>query len=347
MKNRLTLFFLWFSFFLTAQVPPYYSSIDFSQSGSSVKTQLTSLISSTHNQITYDDCWNVLKISDLETGSSTHVLLVYGYNDTDGDPVTDRTRNKDLNGGNVGEWNREHVFPKSLANPDLGTSGPGADAHNLRASDTQQNNNRGNKKFISGTGNPGDISGDWYPGDEFRGDCARIIMYMYLRYESQCLPSAVGTGTINSIDPNMVDLFLDWNADDAVSQFEKDRNDAIQNAQGNRNPFIDNPAIATKIWGGPLAEETWEVVSISSVSKVAIVVYPVPVTEDMLYISGLSTLDLQQLQLTSISGQLIDQLNPEEIVKNGGISMDQYKSGSYILSLIFEDQIVRKKIIIQ
>ena len=80
-----------------------------------------------------------MKVSDLDSGSIDRVLLVYGFDDGDGNPVTDRTRNKDLNGGSNGEWNREHVFPKSLGNPDLGTSGPGSDAHNLRSSDVQQN----------------------------------------------------------------------------------------------------------------------------------------------------------------------------------------------------------------
>ena len=37
--------------------------------------------------------------------------------------------------------------------------------------------------------------GDWYPGDEWKGDVARIVMYMYLRYPNQCEPISVGEGT--------------------------------------------------------------------------------------------------------------------------------------------------------
>jgi endonuclease I len=48
-------------------------------------------------------------------------------------------------GGSSGQWNREHTFAKSLGNPDLGTSGPGSDAHNLRSSDVDMNGDRGNK----------------------------------------------------------------------------------------------------------------------------------------------------------------------------------------------------------
>jgi len=57
-------------------------------------------------------------------------------------------------------------------------------------------------------------------------------------------------------------LFLIWNVEDPVSDFEKQRNTFHENtantyAQGNRNPFIDNPYLATRIWGGDSAEDTW------------------------------------------------------------------------------------------
>ena len=60
----------------------------------------------------------------------------------------------------------------------------------------------------------------------------------------------------------MIDLFLQWNAEDPVSDFERQRNTfhentSNQNAQGNRNPFIDNPILATRIWGGTKAEDSW------------------------------------------------------------------------------------------
>jgi chitodextrinase len=144
-----------------------------------------------------------------------------------------------------------------LANPNLGTSGPGADAHNLRACDFQQNSTRNNRKFGTGSGIAAYINptGDWYPGDEWKGDVARIIMFMYLRYGNQCLPANVGTGTPLSVDSNMIDLFLQWNVDDPVSAYETNRNNVLAGIQGNRNPFIDNPAFATQIWGGPQAED--------------------------------------------------------------------------------------------
>jgi endonuclease I len=330
------------------QVPTYYSSVDFNQSASSIHSQLTTLITSTHTEITYSQCWDVLKISDLETGNINDVMLVYGSDDMDANPITDRTRNKNLNGGSNGEWNREHVFPKSLGNPDLGTTGPGSDAHNLRASDVQQNGNRGNKTFIIGTGNAANISSSWYPGDEWKGDCARIIMYMYVRYGTRCYPSAVGTGNTNTTDPNMMDLFLDWNVEDPVSTFERDRNDAIFNAQGNRNPFIDNPRIAYKIWGGQMAEDTWGTLDLKDEAIIEeLLLYPMPVTGDAFQISGINTLNIQGMQLYDISGKLVGQIGENEINENGEISVAHFNEGTYILSIFLGDAILRRTIIIQ
>lgn len=259
MKKLLLWLLLAVSITAYAQVPSYYNDVNLSQSGTNLKDELATKVISTHTTyLSYTPgVWNALQQSDVNPNNSNEVLLIYGHNDNDGNVKTDRTRGKFDNGGSVGDWNREHVFAKSLANPDLGTSGAGADAHNLRPCDFQQNSTRNNRKFGTGTGAAGFINsnGDWYPGDEWKGDVARMIMFMYIRYGNRCLPVNVGTGSSVSIDNNMIDLFLQWNADDPVSSFEASRNDVIANIQGNRNPFIDNPAFATQIWGGPQAED--------------------------------------------------------------------------------------------
>lgn len=248
------------SFNIPSELSEYYKDVDFTLTGSSLKDVLATEIIDSHT--TFLDytpgIWNVLKQSDLDPTDNTKVVLIYGYDDTDGNYVTDRTRSKDANGGNTGDWNREHVFPKSLGTPDLGTSGPGADAHHLRPSDVSFNSQRGNKLFATGSGNAGDVSGNWYPGDEWKGDVARMMMYMYLRYGSQCLPKNVAVGSVVASDSNMVDLLLEWNAQDPVSDLEKQRNNIVANEQGNRNPFIDNPYLATVIWSGNEAENTWK-----------------------------------------------------------------------------------------
>ena len=141
MKSKaLSILFLFLVNALLAQIPEYYNGIDFNQTGASVKDDLTALIS-VQTAFPYSssstDTWDILQESDVIT--TTNVLLLYGYDDNDNNPVTDRLRDKSLIcnfGGNCnGYWNREHVYPKSLANPILetGSAGSDTDLHNLRA----------------------------------------------------------------------------------------------------------------------------------------------------------------------------------------------------------------------
>lgn len=248
------------NFNIPSELASYYNDVNFTLTGASLKDALATKITNTHTtNLSYTPgVWDVLKQSDLDPSDNTKVLLVYGYDDADGSTVNDRSRSKNANGGNSGDWNREHVYPKSLGDPNLGTSGAGADAHHLRPSDVSFNSQRGNKLFAAGSGNAGDVSGNWYPGEEWKGDVARMIMYMYLRYGNQCLPKNVIVGSANSSDSNMIDLLLQWNIEDPVSDFEKNRNNVVKGAQGNRNPIIDNPYLATVIWGGADAVNTWK-----------------------------------------------------------------------------------------
>ncbi len=267
-KNILLLLFLLNNFFCAFSqkaIPKYYDNINFNLNGKELKIALANLITQTHKrQLTYGQIWQTLKITDKNPRDTKKVVLLYGWeNGNDNDFSNDLYRDNNQNGGKPGEWNREHTYAQSLGSPALGKIGAGADAHHLRACDSQRNSKRGNKKFGPGKGNSKNIGGYWYPGDQWKGDVARMMMYLYLRYGTQCLPSKVGIGSTKNTPDGMIDLFLQWNAEDPVSEIEIQRNNYLSNlenpfAQGNRNPFIDNPYLATKIWGGPEAENTWK-----------------------------------------------------------------------------------------
>lgn len=274
MKSLLTAFFAAALTVSFGQIPAYYSDTDLTLTGAELRDALsTKLQTSTYIPYTSSfqfDVWDALRIADENPDNGGEVLLIYGWEGgIDGYPANDRTRGKFDNGNAAGLWNREHVFPRSRAVPSLTTDdpGPGTDFHNLRPCDVQTNTLRSNLKFIAGSGNAGITGPGWYPGDEWKGDVARIVMYMYLRYngngsssaQTSCLPSATAIGTLNDLDQNMVDLFLEWNADDPVSETEMARNVLSEIHQNNRNPFIDNPALATAIWGGPIAQDFWEI----------------------------------------------------------------------------------------
>jgi len=256
--KKFTLLALLISVIGYSQIPAYYNDVNLTLSGDALKNELSNKVINTHTTfISYTPgVWDALKQADLDPNDPSKVILVYGYDDTDGNLTTDRTRGVDNNGGGSTDWNREHTYPRSLGNPNLGSSGPGSDAHHLRPADVQRNSNRGNRKFADGSGNSGTTAqGHWYPGDEWKGDIARMMMYMYIHYDNRCLPTNVGVGAAATSDANMLQLFLEWNAEDPVSQLELQRNPILEGIQGNRNPFIDNPAFATQIWGGPQAED--------------------------------------------------------------------------------------------
>lgn len=270
------LFFLVIAPFYAQTIPSYYNGLDLTKTGDDLFLELSTRIIDTHSGIPYTgspiDVWDACKEGDEDPDNSANVLLIYGYDDSDADVANDRTRDKsfqDTGSGASGVWNREHVYPKSLADPSFGTDepGPGTDVHNLRPADRTRNSSRSNKMFSAGSGiaSYATSDGGWYPGDEWKGDVARIIMYMYLRYdgagsivsETNCLPINVGKGTALTIDPKMIELFLTWNVEDPVSDFEDNRNNVLESYQGNRNPFIDNPYLATSIWGELAAENRW------------------------------------------------------------------------------------------
>ena len=285
-KKRLSTLALLFLATITFSQQTYYNDVDLTLSGTALKDALATKIIATHTRtLEYTssgpDVWDATKATDENTSNDREVVLYYGWEDgSDQDSTNDLYRDKNLQDSGSGAtfvWNREHVFPKSLANPVLDTDvpGPSTDAHHLRAADRSRNSARNNRKYGRGTGNSdyssidfhegldGPNTAAWYPGDDWKGDAARMIMYMYLRYGTVCLPTAVGVGSKEFTQDEMIDLFLQWNVEDPVSQIEIDRNTYHEDtsnsaAQGNRNPFIDNPYLATRIWGGDSAEDTWD-----------------------------------------------------------------------------------------
>jgi endonuclease I len=368
MKMKLLLLVLITQFgFGQAGLPasPYYNGMNWTLTSMNLKNALATKITTTHtNFLTYSQDWNATQATDLNPTNSNNVLLLYGFssstcpasisNDND-----HRERNTMSNGGgNSCEWNREHVYAKSLGTPALvdgalssAESDAGEDAHHLRSCDVDRNGNRGNLKFATGTGNSAPVTGGWYPGNEWKGDVARMMMYMYLRYPSQCLPINVGTGATVSTDTNMIQLFLQWNAEDTVSVYEDNRNTYHGNttntfAQGNRNPFIDNPYLATVIWGGPAAENRWPTVFLSSQSFIAdsaVQIYPNPTNSNEIEITTEEI--ITKLTLVNINGQIIKEI-VSPVFNQNTFKLNNLQQGFYFLQINTEKGSLTKKIIV-
>lgn len=273
----------------------YYKDIDFTLQGEELKKQLADLITKTHQPQKYTpNAWEVLKSTDFNPSAPDELILIYSHpKELSTRKATASTISKTMaNRKGINDhtrenyYEREHVFAKSLAKPKLNTYADekqataqgliaGTDMHNLRAANGAYNNERGNRKFTDNT--TSELSHAigqqyWYPGSQWKGDVARMMMYMYLRYGKQCAPELIGTGplvaTVAGKDKEMLVLFLKWNAQDPVSEIETRRNNyhgdnKNQYAQGNRNPFIDNPYLANLIWAdqtttGFQGQNTWQ-----------------------------------------------------------------------------------------
>ncbi|CAM1343678.1 endonuclease [Tenacibaculum amylolyticum] len=350
-KKLLSIYLIAGSLFISAQ-QSYYNDVDLTKSGIALKDELATKITATHtNFLSYTPgVWEASKATDFNPDNANEVLLIYGYSDSG---QTARTRGINDNGGASNDWNREHVFPRSLGDPNLGRVGPGADAHHLRPADPAQNSDRSNFPFAESEGltTSGKVNDGWFPGDEWKGDVARMMMYMYVRYGDQCLPSTVGVGSKLNTPDEMIDLFLKWNAEDPVSQFEDNRNTYHGNtanayAQGNRNPFIDNPNLATQIWGGPAAEDRWATASVNDVTALSkVLIYPNPSFSGNITIKG-NPEAVSRIRIFSILGkEIYTKSNPE--FKSQEFKITGLKSGIYLLQLSNKNKSITKKLVIR
>jgi len=172
--------------------------------------------------------------------------------------------------GQSGDWNREHVWPKSLTNGTFVETGAGCDIQHIRPTNSNNNSTRGNNQYGEVSYSTGSIaradggqnlynSSTFEPADGIKGDAARIIMYVYVHY-SNALGSNPGsekyTGNLQITDVISANgetaawnLLRSWSASDPVSSIERQRNNYAFSIQGNRNPFIDHPSYADAIWG--------------------------------------------------------------------------------------------------
>ncbi|MFD9863430.1 endonuclease I family protein [Streptomyces alboflavus] len=216
------------------------------KTGPELKSALHTIISE-QTKLSYNEVWDALQTTDEDPANADNVLLIY----------SGRSQAKSAHGGGSDDWNREHVWAKSHG--DFGTAtGPGTDIHHLRPEDASVNSTRGNLDFDNG-GSPVDeapgslVDNDSFePRDAVKGDVARMILYMAVRYD--------GTDTFPDLEPNdkvnngsapamgRLSVLKQWNDADPPDTLEKTRNDRIFAIQKNRNPFIDHPEWVNDIW---------------------------------------------------------------------------------------------------
>lgn len=223
------------------ELSSYYEEAE-GLSGTALVSALRTIITRNHKLYSYSTVWDILKESDEDPNNTSNVILFY----------TGRSQSKSSNGGGTSDWNREHVWPQSRGGFGTGT-GPGTDAHHLRPTDVKVNGTRGNKDYDEGGSIVNDYAGvptlnrttssTFEPRDLVKGDAARMIFYMSIRYNLEVRES-VGTG----VWLGRLSTMLRWNEQDLPDSFEQNRNEVVYEWQKNRNPFIDYPHLANLIW---------------------------------------------------------------------------------------------------
>lgn len=254
----------------------YWASVDASDRVA-LRDSVHELLRTTHNRVSFPSGanWPILEAADQNPSAPGEILDIYA---NDSIPI-----------GTPRMYDREHVWPRSLGFPDGGdwTLNPLSDLHNLYLCDPFYNSSRSNyhfdfipdstdefpTQFNNGAGGGSGV----YPGNsnwrdnagrrwevwvDRRGDAARCILYMAVRYQGGTgpdgslepdlrltnNPSLIQTGAAPVAYMGLSSVVLAWHAEDPPDQKERDRHDIVAAAQQNRNPFIDYPEWARCIF---------------------------------------------------------------------------------------------------
>lgn len=335
-----------------AQDSAYYYTA-FNSKDDSLKSKLH-LIINNHVEFPYTssstDVWDILKVTDKDSTNASNVILFYSNRSVDGA--------QEYNSGSG--WNREHVWAKSRG--DFGTSnGAGTDVHHLRACDISVNSTRNNRNFEDcvtcidvvdngfNTGSKRDANlWTFEPPTNVKGDVARMIFYMTVRYEGDGNePDLELTDVLQSNTSKLplhatLTTLLQWNRQDPVTNAERNRNLIIYNDyQGNKNPFIDYPELAEYIWGDSTGV-VWKPASTVSIHENQLArytVYPNP-SHGMINVNSLTVPN--QVAVINSMGQVVLRFTPNACQFE--IDLSNNASGLYILEMNFGGVIKRAKL---
>ena len=328
-----------------ASLPAYYVKID-GKSGKSLFDAVQTVTKTGYSSLGYDGLWGAYPYTDVHENGYVWDM----YSD-----CTWKSINSNHCGSYKNEcdcYNREHSIPRSWYGGT--TSGPGCDIFHLVPTDGKVNGVRGNYPFgevssadynkhgnkrgsaksitITGgntiAGNTGtniSASGTVFePRDEYKGDFARGYMGALLRWAgdkdftdgegSKTFTTNFSTGSFG-LTKYGVALLMKWHRQDPVSKKEIDRNNGIQQTQGNRNPFIDYPYLAEYIWGEK-AGETLNLDDLITAYDSRFVL-----GESNGYLKGGSTVDPETKCTITwlVNGEVYTAGNPTTTVNKGGV----------------------------
>ena len=239
---------------LQAGPPPGYYDSAQGKTGADLRAALHSIVHNHHvlpySGSTHPNTGDAIRFLDEDPANTNNVLAIYSrYSIV-----------KTNLGSSSGTWNREHRWCDSYGLN--GTLPQYTDLNNLCAEEAVVNSTRGNNYFdvsnplASGYKAYSNLAAGvawsrtsltWEPPDLTKGDCARAMLYMTVRYIGDAgEPKLSLTDNTNLIISGSTYMgrytsLLKWHFLDPVSAAEQARNEIVYSFQTNRNPFIDHP----------------------------------------------------------------------------------------------------------
>jgi hypothetical protein len=336
-----------FGVVVSTQPNGYYNSLD-GLSDTALKQALQDIIANpaTVRAQTYADIIDILKEADQNPANSNQVWLVY----------TEQGRAKldfQTDSNNFGKWNREHTYPRSRGgyfSIDLDDIADGkdvfwtteadslrhgnSDAHALRAADGPENSSRSNQNY----GSP-EYNGPIGNLGSFKGDVARSVLYMAVRYNGLAIvngfPTAIPIGNLGDLA-----TLLDWHRNDPPDDFEMNRNNVIYTWQFNRNPFIDQPDLVEYIWGNNIGDTWNQALGVNDTTVLDVQLYPNPTTS-RIYIKGIQ--NKANIEMFSVDGRKVKSFKN---IDNSFLDLS-LSSGVYFIKITSESKSAVKKLIVK
>ena len=205
-----------------------------------------------------------------DKNNSNNIILIYKQNSIPKDDFASDPSENDF-------WNREHVWAKSLGgfDPDgqFGLNPAYSDLHNIKPSDKTVNTSKSNKSFDQGGEQHEEAiqcfftNYTWEPPDNVKGDIARILFYMDVRYEGdEGEPDLTVVEEVNTFpNPEIGNLrtLIIWHLQDLVTDRYFSFNKHILNYLANRiaDYIICDGQIIKEALRGPILNRTFVVLN--------------------------------------------------------------------------------------
>ena len=325
----------------------YYSTLE-GKSGQNLRLAIRDIIANPNvvRVQNYGDAYTILRDADQNPENSGQVWMIY-----DEQPISKIDNQTD--NSIIGKWNREHIYCQSrlgipstfipngipdgintwrLTTGSTDIEASHDDVHHLRAVGGQENSTRNNRNYGVDYNGPTGTIGSW------RGDVARAIFYMAIRYNTLNVvngdPASSPTGQIGDLA-----TLLSWNTLDPADDFEMNRNNVIYNWQMNRNPFVDYPALVNYVFGN-LTNSTWNAaLSSTDFNQKVPTIYPNP-ANNQIVVSGLD--QISKLEIFTLSGGKVASYS----VSNESQVAFNLPSGIYLVKITNDLLSTTKKLIV-